>query len=89
MVDGTTGVGVTGTAIETVLAVSQTNEILQNIQIILACITFVITALYTIWQWYKKAKSKDSDGGENITPKELEELADKIKKETKDDGNRD
>ena len=48
MVDGTTGVGVTGTAVETVLAVTQGNEILQNIQIILACITFVVTIGYTI-----------------------------------------
>lgn len=89
MVDGTTGVGVGGTAIETVLAVSQANETLQAIQIVLACITFVVTTLYTIYQWYKKAKSKDSDGGENITPKEIKDLADELKKETKDDGNRD
>lgn len=87
MVDGTTGVGVTGTAIETVLAVSQANEVLQNIQIILACVTFVITAAYTIWQWYKKAKSKDSDGGEKITPKEVDDLIDDLK-ENKKDGTR-
>ena len=88
MVDGTTGVGVGGTAIETILAVSQANETLQAIQIVLACITFVVTTLYTIYQWYRKAKSKDSDGGEKITPKEVDDLIDDLK-ENKKDGNRD
>ena len=50
MVDGTTGVGVIGTAVETILAVSQANETLQAIQIVLACITFVVTIAYTIWK---------------------------------------
>ena len=86
MVDGTTGVGVGGTAIETILAVSQANETLQAIQIVLACITFVVTTLYTIYQWYRKAKSKDSDGGEKITPKEVDDLIDDLK-ENKKDGN--
>ncbi len=86
MVDGTTSVGVGGTAIETILAVSQANETLQAIQIVLACITFVVTTLYTIYQWYRKAKSKDSDGGEKITPKEVDDLIDDLK-ENKKDGN--
>lgn len=85
MVDGTTGVGVGGTAIETILAVSQANETLQAIQIVLACITFVVTTLYTIYQWYKKVKSKDSDGGEKITPKELEDLIDDLKENKHND----
>ena len=87
MVDGTTGVGVTGTAVETILAVNQANEVLQTVQIILACVTFVITAAYTIWQWYRKAKSKDSDGGEKITPDEVDDLIDDLKENTKH-GNR-
>ena len=85
MVDGTTGVGVGGTAIETILAVSQANETLQAIQIVLACITFVVTTLYTIYQWYKKVKSKDSDGGEKITPKELEDLTKDLKENKHND----
>ena len=48
MIDNTTGVGIGGTALEAVLAVSQTNEILQTIQIILACLTFVVTLSYTV-----------------------------------------
>jgi hypothetical protein len=53
---------------------------------VLACITFVVTTLYTIYQWYRKAKSKDSDGGEKITPKEVDDLIDDLK-ENKKDGN--
>ena len=76
MVDSTTGVGIGGTALETVLAVSQTNEILQTIQIILAIITFLVTIGYTIWKWYKNAKK---DG--KITKDEVEDLVDQIKDE--------
>ena len=76
MVDSTTGVGVGGTALESVLAVAQTNEILQTIQIILAIITFLVTIGYTVWKWYKNAKK---DG--KITKDEVEDLVDNIKDE--------
>lgn len=76
MVDGTTGVGVTGTAVETILAVSQANETLQAIQIVLACITFVVTIAYTIWKWYRNAK-KDGKIDEN----EVDDLMEDLKKE--------
>ena len=48
MVDSGTYVGAGGTVVEAVLAASQSNEILQAIQIILAIISFIITILYTI-----------------------------------------
>lgn len=76
MVDGTTGVGVTGTAVETILAVSQANETLQAIQIVLACITFVVTIAYTIWKWYRNAKK---DG--KIDEDEVDDLMEDLKKE--------
>lgn len=76
MVDSTTGVGIGGTALESVLAVTQTNEILQTIQIILAIITFLVTIGYTVWKWYKNAKK---DG--KITKDEVEDLVDEIKEE--------
>lgn len=82
MIDSTVGVGVGGTALEAALAVSQTNEVLQTIQIILACVTFLVTISYTIWKWYKKAKE---DG--KITKDEVEELVDDIKKEVDKHGN--
>lgn len=80
-VDDTILVGTGGTTIETVLAVSQTNEILQTIQIILACITFAVTIGYTVYKWYKRATSKDSKGGEKITKEEFGELLEDVKEE--------
>ena len=47
MVDSATGVGITGTSIEAILAATQTNEILQAIQIVLAIISFLVTIIYT------------------------------------------
>lgn len=82
MIDNTTGVGIGGTALEAVLAVSQTNEILQTIQIILACLTFVVTLSYTVWKWYRKAKE---DG--KITKDEIDDLVDEVKKEIDEHGN--
>ena len=84
MVDSGTYVGAGGTVVEAVLAASQSNEILQAIQIILAIISFIITILYTIWKWYENATKDDSDGGKKITKKEIDELVDDVKKEVKD-----
>ena len=86
MVDSGTYVGAGGTVVEAVLAASQSNEILQAIQIILAIISFIITILYTIWKWYENATKDDSDGGKKITKKEINELVNDVKKEVdKDD----
>jgi len=84
MVDSGTAVGFTGATIETALAISQTNEIFQMVQIILAIISFVITILYTIYRWYKNATSEDSDGGKKITKNEVKDLIDDVKKEVED-----
>lgn len=46
--DDATAVGVGGTAVETVLAVSQANEIMQAIQIGLSILTFIVTLCYTL-----------------------------------------
>lgn len=79
MGDNTEVVGFTGTAVETVLAVSQGNEVLQIVQIVLSIVTFVVTIAYTLWKWYKRATDDDSDGGKKITKKEVEELVDDLK----------
>lgn len=79
MVDSGTYVGAGGTVVEAVLAASQSNEILQAIQIILAIISFVITILYTIWKWYENATNDKSDGGKKITKKEIDELVNDVK----------
>lgn len=91
MVDKTEVVGYSGTVFETVLAATQTNEILQAVQIILSIIAFIVTISYTIWKWYKKATDDDSDGGKNITKNEVNDLFEDLKdiKEDKKDGNKD
>ena len=89
MIDSGTGVGLTGTGIEAILAATQTNEILQVVQIVLAIISFLVTIIYTFWKWYKNATREDSDGGKKITKNEVSDLIKDIKKETdKDDKNK-
>ena len=86
--DDVVATGAAGTTVETVLAVNQVNEVMQAIQIALAILTFLVTIGYTVWKWYKQAKKKDSDGGKNITKKELDDLFEEIKKEV-DNNDRD
>lgn len=81
--DDVIAAGGAGTAIETVLAVSQTNEVLRAIQIVLSIVTFLVTLAYTIWKWYKNAKR---DG--KITKDEVDDLFKQIEdlnKENEDD----
>ena len=71
-------------ALETVVTVSQTNEVFQTIQIIISALAGAVALAYTIWRWYKNAKK---DG--KITEDEVDDLFDQItKKEDSDDGNR-
>lgn len=91
MVDKTEVVGYSGTTIEAVLAVTQTNEILQAVQLILSIIVLLVTVSYTLWKWYKKATDEDSDGGKKITKNEVDDLMEDINniKGEKKNGNRD
>ena len=68
-------------AIETVVTVAQTNEVLQTVQIIISCVAGAFAIAYTIWKWYKKATSKDSPGGEKITKEEVGDLITDVKEE--------
>lgn len=81
--------GYMGSCFTAILAAVQTNQVLQIIEVILACISFLLSIAYTIWKWYKKAKSEDSDGGSDVTYKEVKELQDEIMKEVKKDGDSD
>ena len=68
--------------LNTVAAVStitQTNELLQIIQIIITCFAAAVSLAYTLWKWYKKAKA---DG--KIDKKEQEECIDIILDNTKE-----
>lgn len=79
MFDEVHAVGGAATTIETLLAISQTSEVLRIIQIVLSIITFLVTLAYTIWKWYNKATDDKSDGGKKITKDEVDELFDEIK----------
>lgn len=67
--------------LETMVTVSQTNEVFQTIQIIISALAGAVALAYTIWRWYRNAKK---DG--KITEDEIDDLFEQItKKEDKDD----
>lgn len=76
--------GYLGSTFTATLAVVQTNEVFQIIEVILACISFALSIAYTIWKWHKRAKSEGSDGGSNITKKEVDELIDDLHENIKE-----
>ena len=71
-------------AVETIVTVSQTNEVFQTIQIIISALAGAVALAYTIWRWYKNAKK---DG--KITEDEVDDLFQQItkKEDNKDDRN--
>ena len=71
-------------AVEAVVTIAQTNEVLQTIQIIISCVAGAFAIAYTIWKWYKKATSKDSPGGEKVTKEEIGDLITDVKEEVSD-----
>ena len=66
--------GYVSSSFTALLALIQTNEVFQIVEIILACISFLVSIAYTIYKWRLKAKDKESDGGEKITKKEVNDL---------------
>ena len=71
--------------LETMVTVSQTNEVFQTIQIIISALAGAVALAYTIWRWYKNAKK---DG--KITEDEVDDLLDTVfKKEDSEDEHRD
>ena len=71
--------------LETLVTVSQTNEVFQTIQIIISALAGAVALAYTIWRWYRNAKK---DG--KITPDEVDNLFEQLtKKEDEDDEHRD
>lgn len=65
-------------ALETMVTISQTNEVFQTIQIIISALAGAVALAYTIWRWYRNAKK---DG--KITEDEIDDLFEQIAK--KDD----
>ena len=71
--------------LETMVTVSQTNEVFQTIQIIISALAGAVALAYTIWRWYRNAKK---DG--KITEDEVDDLFEQItKKEDSNDEHRD
>ena len=71
--------------LETMVTVSQTNEVFQTIKIIISALAGAVALAYTIWRWYRNAKK---DG--KITEDEVDDLFEQItKKEDSEDEHRD
>ena len=67
-------IGYGGTAISAVLTATQAEDIFRYIQLSLTILVAIVTLVYTIYKWYKRAKQ---DG--KITSDEVEDLVDDIK----------
>ena len=71
--------------LETMVTVSQTNEVFQTIQIVISALAGAVALAYTIWRWYRNAKK---DG--KITEDEIDDLFKQLdKKEDSEDEHRD
>ena len=71
--------------LETMVTVSQTNEVFQTIQIVISALAGAVALAYTIWRWYRNAKK---DG--KITEDEVDDLFKQLdKKEDSEDEHRD
>lgn len=66
-------------AFTTFLAVTCTEEVMRIILLVLGVISAVVSLLYNLYLWYKKAKS---DG--KVTKEEIEEAVDIIKQGVED-----
>ena len=62
--------------LQTIVTVSQTNEVFQTIQIIISALAGAVALAYTIWRWYRNAKK---DG--KITEDEVDDLINTVFKE--------
>lgn len=69
--------------LETMVTVSQTNEVFQTIQIIISALAGAVALAYTIWRWYRNAKK---DG--KITEDEVDDLFEQITKKENEDEHR-
>ena len=70
--------------LQTIVTVSQTNEVFQTIQIIISALAGAVALAYTIWRWYRNAKK---DG--KITEDEVDDLFEQITKKENEDDDRD
>jgi len=72
-------IGFITTPLSMVLVTLQSNQLFQIIQIILTCITLLITAVYSLWKWYKEAAKDKKLDAEEL--KELGNIVDNLNKD--------
>lgn len=65
-----------GTALCLSNTVTQTNDTMQTVNMVITIVVGVVTLAYTIYKWYKKAKADNK-----ITKEEIEELIDDVKED--------
>ena len=73
---GISGAGTVGSMVEV-------NVVLSSISAVVAILAGLISILYTIKKWYDRVTRKDSDGGKEITFKEILEGVEEVGKEVK------
>lgn len=64
---------ITGTSVCLTNTITQSNEVMQYINLSITILVGIVTIAYTIFKWYKKAKE---DG--QITKDEVEELIENV-----------
>lgn len=62
-----------GTACGTICTAVQTNQIFQYVSLGITILSTLVSLVYTIWRWYRKAKA---DG--KITEDEIDEIVDDV-----------
>lgn len=76
------GIGVAGTVVSNasgIILMAQAIDLMSILVMIIGVISGVISIGYNIYKWYKKVTHENSDGGKNITIKEIEDVFERIK----------
>ena len=66
-------IDITGLAASWTLTAVQTQEVFQIISLVLTCASTLVVTIFTLWKWYKTAKSDNK-----ITTDEIQEGIDII-----------
>lgn len=81
------GIGVAGTVVSNasgIILIAQTIDLMSILVMLIGIVSGVISIGYNVYKWYKKVTHENSDGGKNITLKEIEDGLKEIKKDEED-----
>lgn len=81
------GIGVAGTVVSNasgIILMAQAIDLMSILVMLIGVISGVISIGYNLYNWYKKVTHENSDGGKNITLKEIEDGLKEIKKDEED-----